>query len=314
MVKTVFISANTDAVDAAPITKEVALKAIAARDGVALDQVGAIGDSVNDLPFLTLPGLRLIGAPRNAQPPVRRHVESAPNGYLSEQDYLKGFVDFYGKCAALRLAAVFADRDGVLLWRKDAEEFHVLAGLFERMGHDGQPMIYVLTGSSVEQNLRVLHEPIIAQAFLRNERIKRDPRFVFAENGALAIDVLNGKNGTISPDVDPETAAILVGEFRVRLLKRVRASILPKFALDMSNSRDDQDGKIFMPGKKTMVTMNIPRASHGNSDFRRSPQAELLRAAIAAAMIDVAEELHVPYSVLGGDEASEPFRSSLSSA
>lgn len=65
-----YLSASTDAIDAAVMTKDRAVEASLRESGIPSGQVGAIGDSVNDLPFLTLPGLAVCAAPANAQPEV----------------------------------------------------------------------------------------------------------------------------------------------------------------------------------------------------------------------------------------------------
>jgi len=53
----VYLSAGTDAVDAALITKDSALKSFASDMGIPLPRIAAIGDSANDIPLLKIPNL-----------------------------------------------------------------------------------------------------------------------------------------------------------------------------------------------------------------------------------------------------------------
>lgn len=301
VLNSIFITANTDAVDAAPITKDLALIAVAKREHTSLDRVGAIGDSVNDLPFLALPELGFVGAPRNAQPQVKKFIERAPNGYLSGKDYLEGFLDFYDGCTNHHLKLVFADRDGVLLWTKSVREIQSLAKLFRIMGNNGFPLVFVITGSSSAQNQDLLGEPAIAQALAGNQRVRHSPQLILVENGAIALNVLDGSADFMFDAVNPETCFLLTGEFRAILLEKVKRDILPKFGLAISCEHADQNAKIFLPEKKTMVTLNIPRKLRDHADYRRSLESEVLRSAIVEAMISTAEHLGIPYRVLGED-------------
>ena len=295
--KPIYIAANTDAVDAGPITKDIALMAVAKRTCTPLECIGAIGDSVNDLPFLRVSNLGLVGAPRNAQPVVRKFVENAPNGYVSERDYLEGFLDFYARCTAKHLQLVVADRDGVLVWNNDEHEIQSLAKLFATMGNDGHPIVFILTGSSAAQNQDLLRKPAIADALAHNKQVRLYPYLILAENGAIALNVLDG-SANLASDSGANETSLLTSEFRTRLLEKVDREVLPKFDLAISYQHADQDGKIFIPEKRTMVTLNIPRSHKEFRDYRRSADSGELRAAISKAMVDTADQLSIPYCIL----------------
>ena len=91
----VYLSASTDAVDAALITKDLALKSFASDIGIPLLRIAAIGDSANALPLLKIPNLGLLGAPNNAQLIVKQTLKATNRSYVSDKDFLDGFVDFY---------------------------------------------------------------------------------------------------------------------------------------------------------------------------------------------------------------------------
>jgi hypothetical protein len=288
------VMANTDAVDIIHVTKDAALLAVAAREGVGLHEVAAIGDGLNDLPFLGLDGLALVGAPSNAQDPVRAFVSSRPNGVVCAGAELDGFREFYAECARRGVKLVFSDRDGVLISHGDLSGAgEKLSGLFGAMGTDGAPFVYVLTGSGAGHNLDLLADPAVAGALSANPAVRGRSGVFLVENGALAVDALDRSVAPLPSLTDAATVAFLTGPYRRAVEDRVRAEVLPAFGLSFTGDRADQHGKILTIDKQTMVTFNIPHSVDGIRFYRRSPESELLRAAIAKAATDVAAEMGV---------------------
>ena len=294
----IYLSVSTDAVDASLVTKDLAIKTFTSRVGVPLSRVAGIGDSANDLPFLKIPGLGLAGAPSNAQVAVKQALRTIRGSYISKKSVLDGFLDFYSKCSDAGIEFVFSDRDGVLIWKGDAEEKARLKQLLETMGQQSRPFIFILTGSSYEQNIEFMGNYKLDSSLGANQRIRENPYIIYAENGAVQIDILTSKSRDDAVSVDQDLLAALKGDFLQCLLRRIKENILPVFGLELSDQRSDQRSKLYLPPKKSMVTVNVPRTHMGLEDYRRSPQSDRLRQALLKAMILTAKEHGLPYQVL----------------
>ena len=294
----IYLSAGTDAVDAALITKDSALKSFASDMGIPLPRIAAIGDSVNDIPLLKIPNLGLVGAPNNAQLIVKQTLETIERSYISNKDFLEGFADFYAHCADTGIEYVFADRDGVLIWKEDLSEKSRLRQIVERMGQEGWPFIVIITGSSYEQNVDFMSKYGLNSSFESNEKIRENPYVIYAENGAVQISVLDGSIRNCTDFLDRDFLRVLKTNFLDALLSNVEKRILPVFSLEFSKELSDQCSKIYLPPKGTMVTLNIPRTHHGIEEYRRSPESDYLRDAILREMEMVAQDLGLPYKIL----------------
>ncbi len=295
----VYLSAGTDAVDAALITKDSALKSFASDMRIPLLRIAGIGDSANDIPFLKIPNLGLVGVPNNAQLIVKQTLETIERSYISNKDFLDGFVDFYTHCLDAGIEYVFADRDGVLIWKEDLPEKSRLRQIVECMGQEGWPFIIIITGSSYEQNMDFMCKYRLNSSLASNEKIRENPYIIYAENGAVQINILDGSIRNCAEFLDRNLLTILKTNFLNILISNVEKRILPIFNLEFSKELSDQGSKICLPSKRTMVTLNIPRTHHGIEDYRRSPESDHLRDSILREMVIVAHDLGLPYQVLG---------------
>ncbi|MFI4988685.1 MAG: hypothetical protein ACHQF3_14740, partial [Alphaproteobacteria bacterium] len=100
-------------------------------------------------------------------------------------------------------------------------------------------------------------------------------------------------------DIYSNDIRIVIKDFRKALLKNIEKNVLTKFCLAISATRADQVSKIFLPAKRTMVTLNIPRQHGSDLNYRRTGASELLRSAIVDAMVATAQELMIQFVVLG---------------
>lgn len=296
--KCIYFSSSTDAVDAALLTKDSALKRFALDMGIPLSHIAGIGDSASDIPFLKLPNLGLVGAPNNAQLIVKQMLGTFERAYIANKDFLDGFLDFYEHCLEAGIKYVFADRDGVLIWKEDLPEKRQLREIIECMGQGGRPFIIILTGSSYEQNLDFMLKYKINSDLAMNARIRENPYIIYAENGAVQINILNGSIRNYDELLDKEFLRKLKTDFSDALLRSVEKEVLPIFELEFSKEHSNQHSKIYLPPKRTMVTLNIPRTHHGIADYRRNPESNHLREAILREMVEVARDLGLPYEVL----------------
>jgi len=131
-----------------------------------------------------------------------------------------------------------------------------------------------------------------------NEKIRENPYIIYAENGAVQINILDGSIRNYAGCFDRNLLKILKTNFLDTLLSNVEKRILPVFNLEFSNRLSDQCSKIYLPPKRTMVTLNIPRTHHGIEDYRRSTESDSLRNTILTEMEMAAQDLGLPYKVL----------------
>jgi len=294
----VYLSAGTDAVDAALIIKDSALKSFVSDMGIPLQRVAGIGDSANDIPLLKVPNLGLVGAPANAQLIVIQTLKTINRSYISNKEFLEGFVDFYHHCIEAGIEYVFTDRDGVLIWKENLQEKSCLRQILDCMGQEGRPFIIIITGTSYEQNVDFMRKYRLNSSLASNEKIRENPYVIYAENGAVQINILDGGIRNYNEFLDKDLLNVLKTNFLLGLLNNVKKRILPIFDLEFSKELSDQQSKIYLPPKRTMVTLNVPRTHHGIEDYRRSPEADRLREAILREMEIVAQDLDLPYEVL----------------
>jgi hypothetical protein len=294
----IYLSASSDAVDASLVTKDIAIKGFASSRGIPLSRVAGIGEGANDLPFLRISGLGLVGAPSNAQAAVKQALRAIRGSYISTKSVLDGFLDFYARCCGAGIEFVFADRDGVLIWNQDGEGKFRLRQVLERMGQNGRPFVIILTGSSYEQNVDFMRNYKLDASLGANQRIRENPYVIYAENGALQMDILSARARNYAAALDKGLLDALTGDFLHSLLRHIRERILPAYRLELGESSSDQRSKLYLPPKRTMVTVDLPRAHTGLEDYRRSPASDALRQALVKEMVIAAQELHLPYQVL----------------
>jgi hypothetical protein len=166
------------------------------------------------------------------------------------------------------------------------------------MGQNGRPFIIILTGSSYEQNLGFMRHLQLDASLGANPKIRENPYIIYAENGAVQIDILGASARNYAATLDKHLLDALTRDFLHSLLRHIGERILPAFQLGLSNSPSDQRSKLYLPPKSTMVTVDLPRAHMGLEDYRQSPVSDALRQALLREMAISAQELHLPYEVL----------------
>jgi hydroxymethylpyrimidine pyrophosphatase-like HAD family hydrolase len=292
----VFLSAGSDAVDASPLTKDLAIHKFAQENSLPLEKIAGIGDGVNDLPFLQLNGLGYVGTPKNAQRNVIDVVKNIRNSFVSDKSYCFAFSDFYDACAELGIRYIFSDRDGVLI-NENNNGYEIISPIFGKMGYEKNPFIIVLTGSSYEQNIGFIKGINKERILGKNENIIKMPFFIYAENGAVQI---NGLDGSVrqTEGLDKELINCLRKEFNKIFFEGVKKNILSKFNVSISYKSSSQVSRLYVPKKITMVTVNLPTVHHGITNYRMSKEAEFLREALLNEMVIAAELVSITYSIL----------------
>jgi len=294
----VYFSASPDAIDASIYTKDLAVTECAGGHGVSLSRIGAIGDGANDIPFLRVPGLALAAAPNNAQEGVKRLVASLANGTVLKSELTDGFLEFYELAKLKGLSHVFADRDGVIEWETDGAHKEHLFGVFQRMGIGQNPFVFVLTGSSYEQNLQFIEKLRIPEAARQNPAVREQPFIVLAENGAVQINVLTLDIKSFEQVLDADLLRALKTSFEGEVRRRLKDAVLPRFGLTLTEQHGDQVEKVYVPPKRTMVTVNVPKFFRDGSDYRSSPVAQEFRGAVLELMQGVAHAQDLPHELL----------------
>jgi len=292
------LSASPDAVDAAIYTKDLAVIDFVEASGVPQSQIGAIGDGANDIPFLRIPGLALAAAPNNAQEGVTQLLSGLPNGILLKGERTKGFLEFHKLAKSRSLSHIFADRDGVFEWETDNALMEDVFRVFETMGLEQNPFVFVLTGSSYEQNISFIEKLRINEAARHNSAVERQPFVVLAENGAVQINVLTLESRNLEQIIDTDLLDCLKGAFEQEVIVRLKDTILPRFGLNITDKHNDQFEKVLIPPKRTMLTINVPKWFHDGSDYRRSHVAREFREAVLTIMQEVAVAQELPYRLL----------------
>lgn len=285
-----YLSASTDAVDASLFTKRDAVLRYIENESLDPGCIGAIGDSENDLPFLEIDGLGLVGAPANAQEHVKERVRRLPNSIVMSAEVLDGFVQFFDLALSRGIRHIVTDRDGVLIWKAGARrDIARLQRLLLQPDPPARPSISVLTGASVEQNIRFMREYALQEKTLCSNWLLEHPEIIWAENGSILIDVLTGKPRMVFPHGHTDEIRVLHGPFAANVLRRVAAEVLADFDLEYTRDPADQAGRVYVPQKETMLTLNIPHATATEADFRRTPVADRLRSRMLAVMTEAAE-------------------------
>lgn len=278
-----YIAENSDAVDVYAFSKRDGLARILADTGFRADQTAVIGDSENDLSFLSAKGIALRGAPGNAQQVVRSYV--GPE-HVTASVGLDGFLEFYAICKERGIQLIVSDRDGVIKW-KDESALPQLKAVWRGMGSDG-PAIVVLTGSSIEQNLRFIDDYGLSAA-RDNSCVQRHPYLIYAENGAVALNIL-----TRQAIATPTQHGALIAELKSAVLKSLESGPLARWGITLTHDPLDQRWKCYVPDKSTMLTINLPRLDRNGEFFRDSADAEQLRREIGAHIRQVAQAIKLP--------------------
>ena len=267
-----YIAENSDAIDVYSYSKRDGLERILTDFNLPASATAVIGDSENDLAFLSHPGVGLRGAPANAQPCVQAFVGAQ---HVSGAAGLDGFIAFYETCKRRGIQLVVSDRDGVIKW-KDQTSLPAFVDIWKSMGEQG-PMIVVLTGSSVEQNLRFIDDYLLDEGRV-NPAVQKHPHLIYAENGAVRIDILR----RTATSVDGSHASL--ASLKAAALTQLADTVLPAWELTLTDDPGDQTWKCYVPAKTTMFTVNLPRLDRRGEFFRDTEDAEKLRSEIGQAV------------------------------
>lgn len=287
---------NTAAIDATILMKEEAFKGFAATHNIPFAQIAFIGDEALDECILTLPGLGLAGAPGNAQARVKEAVHKV-GGVVLEGKVIDGFFEFYEIAKQKGITHIVSDKDGTLTLAGDYSRGPEFAErVASRMGHDNKPFVSVLTGSGISQNREFMQAYGLDERLAANEHVQAKPYLLLAESGALHVNVLTGEILNYCEQINPELLHALKGPFEQDVLRKLTAK-LPAFGFTWSNEYHDQDAKVYVAPKLSMVTINVPREADGNKAFRKTPEAERFRDAIVETMMQTAEELELKYTI-----------------
>lgn len=286
------------AVDTYILGKEQALPGFTAVFKVPLGKIGAIADGPKDWPWLGTPGLGLVGAPANADSTVKERVAAlGEKGLVSSMEAFFGFQEFYAEAVKREITHIISDRDGILKEgdRSWPNEFKALA---QKMGYEGNPYISVITGSSLNQNIKFMTQYGLDASLSSNPAVRKYPWVLLAENGIVAYNALTGETLNYCQQLNQELLQLMKGPFEKDVARTVEQKILPAFGLRRSDSYDDQQGAVFFVPKEAMVTFNIPRKFRDGREYRQSHEATNLRQAILETMVNSAVKLNIPYKVL----------------
>lgn len=286
-----YLSASTDAVDASLLTKRDAVLNFLKTGDIKASEIAAIGDSENDLPFIEIDGLGLIGTPANAQERVKERLRSRSNYVAMQKDVFEGFLEFFDLCVTRGIRHIISDRDGVLIWKgASREETAALRKLLLGQSADAPPTVTVLTGSSVEQNTRFINDYSLNDKACCSRWVLEHPQLIWAENGSAVMNVLTGQTQVALPDRLKPAGEMLKGSFEQKLLMRIEHDVLRPEGLTYSFSQDDQISKVYLPKKETMVTLNMPHVHNGIAEFRKSKEVIKFQKVLLGVMQEVAAQ------------------------
>lgn len=280
----VYVSVNSDAIDASFGTKRDGLHRIARDAEFKIEDVAVIGDSANDLPFLLEPNVRLAAVPANGQTRVKNTIGSLEHGVVLEREGLEGFMHFYEMCRELKIRLIVTDRDGVLRWKNDGPFLGKFREIYKTMGIKDNPIVVVLTGSSAEQNYRFVAETSIAKYLAMNPKKSMLPMLIYAENGNVVVDIESQSSSVSDKSISKNDIDTLLGSVKDYLIEEISTNILPKTGLTISTDPEDQTMKVYLPLKSTMLTVNVPKKFANGEFYRDSAEAERFRRLVDLAM------------------------------
>ena len=295
MIAKMMIMRGSASVEASIMTKDLAVKAISLQTGYSFAEMAVVGDDLNDIPMLTLEGIALAGAPSNANHKVRAVLNSQPNGYVSDFEVCDGFFDIYRHATDLGVKVLVTDRDGVL---KSGSRVHwgsEFGELAKKMG-GSLPYVFVVTSSSKTQNDKFREEYCLDERLAVNLHVRNNPWLLFAEGGAVQVNVLTGNIRNYARQLSPELIEKMKGPFE-SAVKDIIDSNLPLFGLTWTQDYDNQNGMVYhVTDKIAMVCFNVPRTFRNcATTYRTSPESEAYRDMVTQAMIETAERLNIPY-------------------
>ena len=124
------------------------------------------------------------------------------------------------------------------------------------------------------------------------------PFVILAENGALQINVITGSYVQDEKVLTSPLLAPLKGSFERQVIRLIEKEVFPRYALGWSETADDQAERLWIPAKRTMVTINIPKTFRNGRDYRSSVHSETLRRILLDCMVQTASMLSLRYEIL----------------
>lgn len=292
-----YLSASPHAVDASLVSKDIAVIRYSQENGIPLHQVAAIGDGANDLPFLSIPDLAIIGCPGNAQNKIKNYLKDRQNSFISKRDGFEGFKEFYDICSQSCISTVFSDRDGVIINKGYNEKFaNELDDIFTKSFMLENPSLKILTGSSYDQNIMIVK--IASHRKYARRYSYADPFLVLAENGSIQINVFDGSIKKLANVLNVDYLHWLKSEFQTEFVNSVNKTILHKYDLAWSKNHIDFIEALYIPKKTTMVTIDLPRFTKDGKDYGKTIKGKSLSKELLEIMEDIAIRNNLIYKIL----------------
>jgi hypothetical protein len=296
--------AKPESIEATLFLKEHVMPWFLHYHGLEPHQVAVIGDTTSDLEVLTFPGIGMARAPGNAKPDVIRALSKMPNGKVYEGKGAEGAEEFVRETAAEKsIRHIIFDRDGVIYSSGDDSYGPVFAEHARLMGVNENPMITILTATSLFEN------DIIIEAYGMNVKNLGNNfninggngRLLLLENGAEHYNVITGR-------IEPFYREILdhslldrdFPAFKAKALELIQETVLPRYGFEWSFVRDYQRSSVLIPHKRTPnLTINVPREAHNDwvakEKYRDSEESDQFREDVHHAFVETAESLGIPY-------------------
>lgn len=131
-----------------------------------------------------------------------------------------------------------------------------------------------------------------------NPYVQENPYLVMMENGALQMNVLNGELRDYIAELDVNLLAALRLTFMPIVKERLEEEVFSDFGLEWSKDSEDKSQRInHVEEKLSMVTFDMPRTFLDGKPYRDSESADRLRERMVGIMVEVAEELELPYEL-----------------
>ena len=232
-----YITRDNAAVSCTAMIKETALEAICTYFGTSPNKVATIGDGIADIGFMTAPGIGFCGAPANASQRVKDAVLTN-GGHVSKKRTFAGVSEVYKLSAEKGMQVYLSDKDGCLQEPGDFSGAVQISKWLNGAGIEG-PQICIITGSSAAQNAKFIEECVNGARV--NPYILEHPEIIWAENGAIRINVITGET---SSNVDPGLEYFLNKELKPLTDRILADSMSPSGAMHaytLSMHYNDQD-------------------------------------------------------------------------
>ncbi|MBI3051365.1 hypothetical protein HYY74_02815 [Candidatus Woesearchaeota archaeon] len=259
------------------------------------------GDGPNDISAMLHERTALAACPSDADPVVKIAIDSmGRTGFVAGSPLLSGFLEAYALAASRGIRYFATDRDDSIVSKGDfsnGSEFYEMARRMgegcSRHGKEVWPLVYIITGGSVQQNLEMLSGFGLDRLGC-NRFVRRDPYLVLAENGLRQINVLTGQVAECTGGIDP----LLIGkmpEFQ-RTVRQLVEPVLKKYGFVWANSSKKGDREVGWPEKRYGCSVDLPRTVDG-LPYRRTESAWPFIKDTLDAMVLASEQLGLKFGV-----------------